>query len=195
MKSIDPLVLLLRYLVLNKFYKTNLAPEERNFLEDNIDKHRKVLWINFLGILIIVIALLNSSSETIIALISALIAPAMLTGTAWFAVSFGGVPAKLITVAMSVTFWMFVAFTLSLSAMFVGVAFISPLILIPLLVVIYIGIIISCIQYDCADGLKAGLDEALLNHSRAALIYYKKKGIEPEMLNQKKPTKSIKNPL
>lgn len=45
---------------------------------------------------------------------------------------------------------------------------------------------ISCIQHDTADGLKAGLDEALLKHSRAALMYYLKQGISTEEEEKKK---------
>ncbi len=188
-RNIDPVYFVLKKLICAKFFKSNLEKEELLFLEDNINKHRKVLWINFFGTILIYFALANSSTETLIAIISALIAPAMLTGTAWFAVSFGGVPTKLIDIAMSTTLWMFTAFTLSILAMFMAVSFLSPVILLPVLWLIYLGILVSCIQYDNADGLKAGLDDALLKHSRAALIYYKKRGIDVE---HQKTTKNIK---
>ena len=35
--------------------------------------------------------------------------------------------------------------------------------------------VVSCIQYDCTDALKVGLDDALLKHSRAAIRYYQER--------------------
>jgi len=113
-------------------------------------------------------------------LITALIAPIMITGVAWFSISFGGIPQKLMSVAMSITFWMFVAFQISLSAMLIVLCFALPIIIWPVLFLIYVSVTISCILYDTSDGLKAGLDDALLKHSRAALTWYKQMGIKTE---------------
>ena len=65
--------------------------------------------------------------------------------------------------------------------MFIAVMFVTPPFVWPALAIIYIGAVFACIQYDTADGLKAGLDEALLKHSRAAIVYYRKQGVEPEI--------------
>jgi uncharacterized membrane protein len=139
-----------------------------------------VLWVNVIATIFIYESLRRTSLENVGTVIASLIAPVMVLGTAWFAISFGGVPQRLINIAMSVSFWMFAAFIVSLSAMFIAVAFVTSQYLWPVLAFVYLGALISCIQYDTADGLKAGLDEAVLKHSRAALAYYHKQGIQEE---------------
>jgi len=150
------------------------------FIEENIQKHRRILWIVVMVGILSYFGLQTSSPDNVAVVVTALIAPAMLTGTAWFAITFGGIPAKLLSAAFSITFWMFVSFMASLTTMFVAVSFLSPIFILPVLAIIYLGILISSIQYDTTDGLKVGLDDAILKHSRAALSYYKKQGINPE---------------
>lgn len=174
----DPIYLFLRYLVLRDFFKTSLGEAEQAFLHANIKKHRAILWLNIIASVFICIGLRQAAHpET---LISALIAPVMVMGAAWFAISFGGVPTKLLHIAMKVTFWMFTAFLLSLTAMFLAVALISPWWIWFPLAVIYYGALVSSIMYDTTDGLKVGLDEAVLKHSRAALQYYAQQGVKIE---------------
>lgn len=179
LNMIDPFFFLLRK-ILASFFKASLNDEENRFVEDNLLKHRRVLWINAICTGLVIWSLQSVSKESLYALITALLAPVMVMGGAWFAMSFGAIPAKLISISMSVTSWMFIAFSVSLSAMIVAVCFISPFQLWPVWLIIYLGALISCIQYDTADGLKSGLDEAMLYHSRAALIYYEKNGIRVE---------------
>lgn len=180
MEKVDPIYWILKVIILQKFFKSDLTPAEKEFVMDNIDKHRKALWITLLATLGVYFGLLGSNKSDISSIILALIAPVTVMGAAWFGVSFGSIPKKLISISMSVTFWMFTAFATSLAAMIVAVGFISPPLIWPALIIIFVGAITSCIQYDTADGLKAGLDEALLKHSRAALLYYLKQGIKAD---------------
>lgn len=177
MRWIDPFFYILRYLILGQFFG-QLKPEEEAFVITNITKHRKVLWVNFLAVYPLYRGI--QQSDDIPILVLSLIAPVMVMGGAWFAISFGAIPKKLIAVSMTITFWMFTAFTVSLTSMFTAVSLISPPIIWPVLAIIYIGAAVSCIQYDTADGLKAGLDEAVLSHSRYAVSYYKTSGVKPE---------------
>ena len=174
LKSIDPIYYFLR-IILQRFFVVELEKDEKLFLYDNINKHRKVLWINIIASVLVFRGLGSVDIENIDTLILALVAPVMVLGGAWFSISFGGIPAKLIESAMSITFWMLGAFFVSLSAMFLAVGILSPAVLWPVLAFIYFAAIISSIQYDTADGLKAGLDDAILKHSRAALRFYKEK--------------------
>lgn len=178
MQKIDPIYWIVRT-ILQPFFKTNLKKEEITFVNENIRKHRKILWITVIFTILTIHGLQSFTGDTT-ALITGLIAPVMIMGSAWFAISFGGIPAKLLDIAMSITFWMFLAFVLSLTTMMLTIGMITPIVIWPILLCIYIGIIIGCIQYDCADGLKVGLDESLLKHSRAALKYYQKQGIHPD---------------
>jgi hypothetical protein len=123
----------------------------------------------------LVLALNNTEAGSLNTVITSLIAPVMVMGTAWFAISFGAIPARLLNVSMVITFWMYLAFKLSLTTMFIAIAFIVDPLLWPVLATIYVAIDFSCSLYDTVDALKAGLDEAVLKHSRAALIYYKNK--------------------
>jgi hypothetical protein len=162
----------------SRLVKANLEENERLFVGANVDKHRLVQWINFLSSILVFFALQKVSQGDMGTVISALLAPVMVMGGAWFAVSFGAIPSKLIECSMSVTFWMYTAFKVSLSTMLLAISFITPWMLWPVLGLIYVAVDFSCIQYDTADGLKAGLDDALLKHSRAALLFYKRQGID-----------------
>ncbi|MFH1183209.1 MAG: hypothetical protein V1690_03025 [Candidatus Moraniibacteriota bacterium] len=162
MKKIDPIWWFL-YFTLRDFLKSTagLGDEELAFVAENIQKHRKVFWINILASALVWRGLLDTPPSAVATVITSLLAPVMVLGSAWFAISFGGVPKKLIGVAMTTTLWMFIAFVVSLSAMFISVGFVTSPYLWPVLALVYLGVIIGCVQYDTADGLKAGLDEAV----------------------------------
>ncbi len=180
-KKLDPIYWILKSLILREFYKVELKDEEVAFLNDNITKHRMTLWVVVATTLMAFAGLKDVSQEDLVIVITSLFAPAMVMGGAWFSISFGGIPAKLLDLAMHVTFWMFMAFLVSLTTMFIAVAFVCPPIMWPILAMILIGAIFSCIQYDTSDGFKAGLDEKILRHSLAALRFYKDKyNIGPE---------------
>lgn len=177
MKKLDPIYWILR-LILKQFFSASLDSAEEQFVNENINKHRLALWINVIAGILVYSGI--KSVTDVNALVLALIAPVTVMGAAWFAVSFGAIPKKLLSEAMAVTFWMFLGFSVSLTTMFIAVAYISPIILWPVLFIIFIAAIVSCIKYDTADGLKAGLDEAVLTHSRYAIEYYRKTGIKPD---------------
>lgn len=179
MYKIDPFYWYLRG-AHRRLIGAQLRKDERAFVEGNIAKHRMVQWLNLAAGVLVFFALRTVSDDKMSTVITALLAPVMVMGTAWFAVSFGAVPARLIDCSMSVTFWMYTAFKVSLTTMFLAIGFITPPPLWPVLLLIYIAVDFSCAQYDTADGLKAGLDEAQLKHSRAALMYYEKQGIRSE---------------
>lgn len=178
----DPFNYWLRWLVLKPFLSVALEEGDRAFVEDNIDKHRQVMWLNILVSVGVFLGLRSLEGEALGMVITALLAPVMVMGAAWFAISFGGIPSKLLDTAMSITFWMFTAFVVSFSAMFIAVSMVAPWSIWPAMAVIYYGALTACMQYDTADGLKAGLDEAVLHHSRAALAYYAREGIEPDQI-------------
>lgn len=173
---IDPLFLIIKNLICHKFFKVELLEWEYDFVMENVNKHRKVLWLNIISISFILMGLKELTSAEIPTIIGALLAPAMVTGGAWFGITFGGIPQKLLDTAVDITFWMFLAFTLSLSTMVVAMCYITPWILWPLFSIIEIGVIIACIMYDNADGLKLGLDDTLLKHSRGALLSLARSG-------------------
>lgn len=156
--------------------KYELRKNEIAFILDNIDKHRKVLWVNIIGGSMVFHSLSGNSPEQLSALVSVLMAPAFITGGAWFAITFGGVPTKLLDAALVIRLWMFSAFTLSLTTMSIVAYYILDGNILMLIVLLFINfaVIISAILYDNIDGLKVGLDEALKDNSQATLRYLKK---------------------
>ena len=176
-KRLDPFYRYLRF-AHRRLFNAVLKKEELVFIIKNINKHRLVQRINLFAAILIFFALKTVSTDQMSIVTTALIAPVMIMGTARFAVSFGAIPARLISFSMEITFWLFLAFKLSLTTMFLAIGIIAPPLLWPILILIYIGVDFSCAQYDTSDWLKAGLDEASLKHSRAALIYYKQQWID-----------------
>lgn len=183
MKHTDPFYWYLMFSH-RRLFKAELKPEERSFINKNINKHRLIQRINLLWAILIFFALQLVSDQQMSVVITALIAPVMIMGTAWFAVSFWAIPARLIDFSMEITFWLYLAFKLSLTTMFLSIGIISPVILWPVLILIYVAVDFSCAQYDTSDWLKAWLDEALLKHSRAALLYYKEQWIDIDTVNK-----------
>jgi hypothetical protein len=175
----DPILLLLRFVVLRHFWLADLEKSEQSFVAENTKKHRVCLWITIVSSSLVLWGLSTVPNESLGTVIGGLLGPVVVFGGAWFFVSFGGIPIKLLRVAMSITLWMFSAFCVSLATMFIAVGFVSPPQIWPVLAFVFIAGWIACVRYDTADGLKAGLDEAQLHHSRAALTYYRNMGIEP----------------
>ncbi|KKW44109.1 MAG: hypothetical protein UY95_C0037G0004 [Parcubacteria group bacterium GW2011_GWA2_56_7] len=157
LRRIDPFYHIL-HLVLRGLLTSGLTKPELAFVQDNLNKHRKVLWIDFFSTFGVLFGLRGATAEELGIVITALLAPVMVMGAAWFAISFGGIPGKLIDTAMTVTFWMFTAFAVSFSAMAVAVMMVSPIPVWPALVLIFGAALVSCILYDTMDGLKVGLD-------------------------------------
>jgi len=188
LKYLDPFYWFLR-IVLSFFLTVDLSPEDEGFVSDNNWKHRKILWLNVPAAFMVWNGIADVEVIMLAILSAALVAPVMLLGSAWFNISFGGIPARLIDIAMQITFCMFLAFTLSFTTMIVMIMYITPPIIWPVLWTIFLCAIISCIQYDTTDGLKAGLDEAVLNHSRAALLHCRKQGIDPEKKEEQEEEK------
>jgi len=130
-----------------------------DFLVENLNKHRLVLWLNLIlaGYLVVhgLDAILKQGEPAVV--VTGLLAPAMITGGAWYAVSFGGIPEKFISSALVLTFCMFLSFTLSMTLLMGLLWKLTPwpvglFILFPM----YAGLYVSSILYDNLDGLKIG---------------------------------------
>ena len=175
--KLDPLYwlsILFSYSLLTDKYQ--LRQDELVFIFRNISKHRLVLWVNLIGGVTIFYGLSNSNKSNLDSIISLLIAPSFITGGAWFAVTFGGVPQKLLDAAMVITFWMFSAFTLSLTTMTICAYYLigGNIAVLTILLIINFAVIIAATLYDSIDGLRIGLDESLKANSLATLRFLKK---------------------
>ncbi|MDW3191645.1 MAG: hypothetical protein R8G66_04750 [Cytophagales bacterium] len=167
-----------------------IPQSDEEMLLDNILKHRWIAWVNIaLAIFMYFLGLdyiLYQSSFDVSIVVTGLLAPAMITGAAWFSVSFGGIPSNYINSALLITSCMFLSFSLSMTLLVVILCAIvhisiSLLIIIP----IYLALYVACILYDNTDGLKIGLDETQLKYSRAMLNFHRKRGLISELETQK----------
>ncbi len=166
--------------ILWRFYaQSEAGSDERVFLDANVGKHAKVGWFLVMVIIVSGFGLTNTDPEDITTVLTATLGPVMILGAAWFGVSFGGIPAKLLDAAMDITFWMFGAFMSSLTIAMLAVCFVTHPALWLVWAFIYIGTYVACVMYDTADGFKAGLDEAVLQHARYAVSHYRKSGVDP----------------
>lgn len=186
---IDPVKVLLYFVIFQQLLEPKnphsgqleqLDRAEREFLKENLEKHRLILWLNLLLIGYLAVSGINSikSLGDPNTVVTGLLAPAMVTGTAWYTVSFAGIPTQFQTVAIVLTRYMFLAFSLSMTLLISLLCSITNAILsIGVLGPIYVSLFIASILYDTMDGLKIGLDNTLLKFSRASLNFYRKHGI------------------
>ena len=188
--NVDPVYVFLDRIVFDGLFRPKPSSDddepvgldlaELEFLVENLLKHRKILWCN----IILATFLHFWGLESIAAVgdpavvVSGLLAPAMVTGAAWYTVSFGGIPEKFVRLAVVLTLWMFLAFSLSMTLLTALLCSLTPwpigaFVLMP----IYVGLYLASMWYDNIDGLKIGLDSTLLKFSRASLNYYQKHGL------------------
>lgn len=170
---IDPAFWVIWLVCLQIVRSKDLSQPQREFISRNIRKHRTILWINIIITTIYELddhywgMPLNPNELSLI--VGVLIAPAFITGGAWFAITFGAIPTFLLDQAINVTFWMFLSFSASLNLMGLVLAAHAPM----LITVIFYTIILSCliasILYDNIDGLKIGLDQVLLKSGHATI--------------------------
>lgn len=87
LKLIDPFYRYMRF-AHRRLFKATLKAEEYAFVVKNINKHRLIQRINLFVAILVFFALQTVLSGDVGVVITALIAPVMVMGTAWFAVSF-----------------------------------------------------------------------------------------------------------
>jgi len=147
--------------------RTVLPVSDRGIVMQNVSKHRWVFWIaTIIGVSTYIGLLeLGDDKAAIQGLISVLLAPAFVTGSAWFAITFGGIKEDLLVAALGLTMWMFGAFVGSMVMMAVSVSFILPIYITCALIAIILMVIYAAITYDNVDALKIGLDDALRKNS------------------------------
>ena len=188
LNKVDPVFLILDRIVFDPLFSPPkkgvpgqyeiLEYADLDFLVENLLKHRAILWVNILLVLYLVLhglpLIFNAGDQALV--VTGLLAPAMITGSAWYTLTFGGISEKFLGTAMTLTRWMFLAFSLSMTLLVALLCFLTPVVINVTLVLIYIGLYVSSVLYDNVDGLKIGLDTTMLRFSRASLNYYQKHG-------------------
>lgn len=179
----DPVFLLLDRVAFAPFFRpTHLGGQhvptvvelaETDFLLANLNKHRVILWVNVAAVAAMRLGGLMALDHSLLTmLLPSLTGPVVVSGVAWYTISFIGVPEKFLANAMLVTGILFLALSLSLTALFAVLAVLVPTIVTVLVLApIYIALYGAAVFYDNLDGLKAAANQALSPTSRAVQRY------------------------
>lgn len=156
------------------FATANLTADQMVFLQDNARKHLRALVSLVMLVPLMVLGLAQAKPEILPVLVGGLAAPVFVTGAAWFVITFGVVPEQLLGVAMILTRRMFTAFLLSLTLCFIAVGWVCPWPLWLILAIVWWLTWSAAFLYDCVDGLKTGLEPALLENSRYGTKFFRR---------------------
>jgi hypothetical protein len=157
----------------DQYAPTVVELAETDFLLANLNKHRAILWVNVAAAVAMKLGgLLSLEQSSLMMLLPGFIGPVVVSGVAWYTISFIGVPEKFLANAMLVTGILFLAQSLSLTALFAILAVLVPAIVtILVLAPVYIALYGAAVFYDNLDGLKAAASQALSPTSRAVRRY------------------------
>lgn len=175
--------------------KLPLTTTETNIIHLNIQKQRYVMWVTSIFGGVAYWGISQSDKTHLSELILALLAPAFVTGGAWFSISFGGVQEKLIGAAVALTKWMFTAFTISLVTMLIALAHIVPPQITVVLLAVTLLVLLSAITYDNVDSLKIGLDDALRRNSLTMMAKLGREGIWPPIDSEEKLARFVEKAI
>lgn len=179
----DPLFLFLNRVAFAPFFRptylgdqdvpTIVELAETDFLLANLNKHRAILWANLAAVgAMILSGLLSLEHSSLTMLLPSFTGPVVVSGVAWYTISFIGIPEKFLANAMLVTGILFLAQSLSLTALFAVLAVLVPTIVTVLVLApIYVALYSAAVFYDNLDGLKAAASQALSPTSRAIRRY------------------------
>lgn len=167
--------------LLSVFSTSDLEKNEKAFLMDNAKKHIQSL-LGMIAMLPFMIYGLHIADRAMLpVLVGGLVSPVVVTGTAWFVITFGAVPEKLLGIAMVLTRKMFGAFTESLTLAFLAVGWVCPWPLWVVLAMIWIKVYHAAFLYDCVDGLKTGLEPTMLENCRYGTKFFRRQlGVNEE---------------
>jgi hypothetical protein len=165
----DPVYRLLEAAIFSSFFQPRLpgsqAPpcaietSEALFLLENLAKHRIIVWLNIVAAM--VMATLGDGSGVtttggrLDSLLLTLIAPLVVSGVAWYTISFSGIPERFSTQAMLVTGVLFFVMSVATTALMITLAQVLPWSTIGFVVApIYVAAYASAVLYDNLDGLR-----------------------------------------
>jgi len=158
---------------LNKIDRTKLNEEQNSFLELNVKKHVKIFILILITMPYVYFVITRFYLDKIDIVMTALLGVLFVSGTAWYAISFGTVPARFLEFALEITSYLFAGFTVSLAAVLIAGSIAVPF-LIPILFIAFFNLYAASVKYDIADSLKIGIDEAMFKHAIVGRRYFTK---------------------
>lgn len=156
---------------LGKIDLNKLNKEQRELTEKNTAKHAKIFFSMILIMIYTYFIINNYYLNSIGTVMTALLGVLFISGTAWFAVTFGAIPVRFIDFAVQITAWLFGAFAFSMSMVFVAACIALPF-LTPVFFITFFALYVASVKYDIVDALKLGIDEAVYKHSTVGRTYF-----------------------
>ena len=139
LKRLDPfhLYLILIHKVVDE---SKLDKKQQEFVQRNVAKHTLVQWINLACALDVVWALFGTPPDSLGTVAICLMTPVLVIGGAWFAITFGLVPADFMSISMHITGWMYLGFKISLTAMLLTLGYVMGPRIYPFIGILYIAL-------------------------------------------------------
>tara|TARA_Y100000310_G_C20690171_1_gene821678 strand:- start:2208 stop:2741 length:534 start_codon:yes stop_codon:yes gene_type:complete len=162
---------LFHYIFLRKIKIEKLGKEQKEMTILNIKKHVKILFLMIIAMAYCYYIIPKEYPNEISIVLSSLLGVLFVSGTAWYAITFGAIPTRFSDFAVQITAYLFCAFAVSLAAVFSAATIAIPL-LSPVLVVAFYALYAASVQYDIVDALKIGIDEAVLEHAKIGRVYF-----------------------
>jgi hypothetical protein len=156
---------------LGKIDLNKLNKDQMEITEMNVKKHTKIFLFSILAMVYTYIVISNYYSNSFGTVMTALFGVLFVSGTAWFAITFGAIPARYKDFAVQTTAYLFASFSFSMAAVFIAASVSLPL-LTPIFFIAFFALYGASVKYDVADGLKIGIEEAHYKHSVTGRIYY-----------------------
>ena len=157
---------------LRKLSKEKITKEQwDDIVEVNVRKHTKIFALSLLTLIYTYCMVSFFYVSQIDTVITSLLGVLFVSGGAWFAISFGTVPERLIDFAMEITSFLFASFSVSLAAVF-AVTIVAVPLLSPVLFIAFFSVYTASAQYDFVDAMKIGIDEAVFEHAKVGKRYF-----------------------
>lgn len=162
-----------------------LDTDESNIIELNLEKYRRSFRVIAFTVLLSLVGLFKLEGEQINTFILSLIVPALISGVAWFSITFGGVQKHILPAAIGLTQWLFTAFALSLILVGISLFSVLPLFLALSIIIVFGATLYAMISYDNVDSLKMGLDDTLRRQSYMTMAKLGIDGVWPPIDSEK----------
>lgn len=160
-------------LFLGELDLNKLNTEQKELTIINIKKHTHIFLLMLLTLPYTYYILSNFYVDKIDVVMTALLGALFVSGTAWFAITFGAIPERFMNFAIKTTAYLFTAFAVSLTAVF-AVGLLEVPLISPILFIIFISLYTASVKYDVVDALKIGIDEAIFKHAKVGRVYFLK---------------------
>ena len=158
-------------LFLNKIDLNKLKKEQKEITIINIKKHLNIFILMTLIMPYCYFIITNYYIDKIDIVISSLLGVLLISGTAWFAITFGAIPIIFCDFAIKTTAHLFASFAFSMAAVFVAASIAVPF-LSPILFLCFFTLYSASVKYDIVDALKLGIDEAIYKQAKVGRIYF-----------------------